>query len=84
MRTTESNVNPLKDFLKSLIVSEPDGWVDLNKNNIPIISLYFNSGGVVFETFEEVIKGLEILAEYGIIEISNNKLRITEYGKNAL
>lgn len=83
MRIIESTINPLKDFLKSLVDSK-DEWVNLNSNNIPIISLYFNSGGVVFETHQEVVKGLEILAEYGIIEISDNKIRITEYGKNAL
>lgn len=83
MRIIESTVNPLKDFLKSLVDSK-DEWINLNSNNIPIISLYFNSGGVVFETHQEVVKGLEILAEYGIIEISDNKIRITEHGKNAL
>ena len=83
MRINESKINPLKDFLKSLADS-PDDWINLNSNNISIISLYFNSGGVVFETHEEVVKGLEILAEYGIIELSDNKIRITEHGKNAL
>lgn len=83
MRMNESTINPLKDFLKSLVDSK-DEWINLNSNNIPIISLYFNSGGIVFETHQEVVKGLEILAEYGIIEISDNKIRITEHGKNAL
>jgi len=82
MRLTESKINPLKEFLTSL--TKGDEWTILNSNNLPIMALYFNSGGVVFETHEEVVKGLELLAELGLVEIKENKLRITEYGKAAL
>lgn len=84
MRLEESKINPLKDFLNSL-VKAPEEWITLNSNNLPIMALYFNSGGVVCETHDEVVQILKLLAEYEVIEFNDkNQLRITQYGKDAL
>lgn len=84
MRLEPTGINPLKDFLKSLVKHDED-WVLLTSNNLPVIALFFNSGGIICETHEEVIKVLHILAETTkLIEITDNKLRITEHGKIAL
>jgi hypothetical protein len=79
----ESNINPLAEFLSSLVEFKEE-WIILNSNNLPIMALYFNSGGVVCESLGEVVKVLEVLAEYEVIELKDNKLRITKNGKDAL
>ena len=84
MRLEESRINPLKDFLTSL-VKAPEEWITLNTNNIPIMALFFNSGGVICETHEELVQILKVLSEYKVIEFNDkNQLRITQYGKDAL
>jgi hypothetical protein len=83
MQLKDSLINPLYAFLDSL-VEHGDDPVTLNSNNLPVIALYFNSGGVICESYDEVHKLLELLAETGIIELTENKLRITQNGKDAL
>ena len=85
MRLESSQTNPLPEFLNSLLKHDEDA-VLLTSNNLPVIALYLNSGGVICETHDEVVKVLHILAEStNLIEIiDDNKLRITEHGKVAL
>lgn len=87
MRLEPSQINPLKEFLHSLAEFKDElkeDWITLNSNNLPIMALYFNSGGVICESMGEVVKVLELLAEYEVIELKDNKLRITKNGKDAL
>ena len=81
MELKPTGVNPLKEFLHTLPLDAP---VPLSKNNLSCMAKIFNKGGVYCETFDDMLKVLDILADQRLVELKNNYLRITEYGKVAL
>lgn len=82
MRLTDSDYNPLKDLLNII----PDNvGLTINNTTLALIGAILAKGGVILETYEEVILTLHLIAkEYKIIELESNNLRITKYGQAAL
>ena len=76
MRFENSQINPLGPLLNFL----PTEATEITTKLLSAIALFFNSGGVVCETNEEVMTALNILHGYGIIEIKNAKIKVITHG----
>lgn len=69
MRLDPSKINPLKDLLDSI----PDRGVELTHPELSRIAMFFNSGGVFCENWDEVLVVLNILADQGLVTLTKQK-----------
>jgi hypothetical protein len=81
MHITQSNINPLYDILKSI----PEEGVVVNHEMLSNIALFFNSGGIVCETLQEVADCIDILIQQDLLSITTKNListiKVTKNGK---